>query len=276
MVSTESGVLHPRRSYENVALVERTLAVLECINRLPKITVRDISEECEIPAPSVVRILETLCEEGYLVHLSRRAGYALTSKVRSLSAGFHGTPFAVEILRSYADELTRRHLWPFAVGTLDRDAMAIQYSSIPLSPLAHVRTTLHKRLSLFTSGHGRAYISFCGAKERRHLRQLATYARLPKRQRIPTTSEWNRMVADTRRRGYSIRANEIDPETRTIAVPIMPEPGRVFATLGMTFFRRVIQEDQFASYAAHLRKSAAAAGERIRRELLANSSLPAF
>jgi IclR family mhp operon transcriptional activator len=276
MIRMDSTFLQRRRSYENVTLVERTLAVLECVNRLPKITVGDISEECDIPASSVIRILETLCEEGYLIHLSRRGGYALTSKVRSLSAGFHGTPLVLEILKSYADDLTRRHLWPFAVGTLDRDAMAIQYSSIPLSPLAHVRTTLHKRLSLFTSGHGRAYVSFCGTKERRHLWHLAQSARLPKRQRIPSPSEWKHLVAETRRRGFSIRSNEVDPETRTIAVPIMPETGRVVATLGMTFFRRVIQEEQFSGYAAHLRKSAAEASERIRKELTANSSLPAF
>jgi IclR family mhp operon transcriptional activator len=152
--------------------------------------------------------------------------------------------------------------------------MVIQYSSIPLSPLAHVRTTLHKRLSLFTSGHGRAYASFCSNKERQHLWPLALDARLPKRQRIPTASEWNRLVAETRKRGYSIRSNDVDPETRTIAVPIMPEPGRVVATLGMTCFRRVVQEDQFAHYAADLRASAAAASEKIRQEL-ARPPLPA-
>lgn len=270
MVDVEPAVSLRRRSYANLALVERTLAVLECVNRLPKITVRLISNECGIPASSVIRILETLCDEGYLTHLSRRGGYALTSKVRSLSAGFHGTPLVVGILKSYADDITRKHLWPCAVGILDRDAMVIQYTSIPLSPLAHVRTTLHKRVSLFTSGHGRAYASFCTSEERRLLWHLARNAHLPPQQhRTFPAREWERVNSETRKRGYSVRAPEVDPETRTIAAPVMTEPDRVVATLGMTFFRKVIPSRQFATYAGYLREAAEAAGEEIRRELAA-------
>ena len=61
-----------RRSYANVLLVQRVLAVLQTVNKLTHITVRAISDECGIPGPSVVRILETLCAEGFLVHMSRR------------------------------------------------------------------------------------------------------------------------------------------------------------------------------------------------------------
>jgi IclR family transcriptional regulator, mhp operon transcriptional activator len=118
-----------QRSYANVILVERVLAVLESANRLPSITVRAISENCNIPPSSVVRILETLCDQGFLVHVSRRGGYVLTSKVKRLSAGFHGTHLVVEVLKSIANDLTREHLWPHSVATLEKDAMVVQYSS---------------------------------------------------------------------------------------------------------------------------------------------------
>ena len=100
------------------------------------------------------RILETLCAKGYMRQMARRSGYMLTSKIMGLSAGCHSSPMTVETLRHHADELTREYLWPFSVAALDRDAMVVRYSSIPLSPLAHKSTTLHRRLYLFSRAHG--------------------------------------------------------------------------------------------------------------------------
>ncbi|MGH7042358.1 MAG: IclR family transcriptional regulator domain-containing protein [Acetobacteraceae bacterium] len=240
------------------------LAVLECANRLSIITVKAISQECDIPASTVVRILETLCAEQYLVHVSRRGGYVLTSKVQALSAGFHGAPLIVEILKAYANELTRLYLWPFSVATLDRDAMVVQYSSIPFSPLAHVRSTLHKRLSLASRAHGLAYVAFCSSKERSHLvRSIASSAR-PEDWLVNNPRDWMRLLMQTRRRGYAVRVPDVDPSTRSIAVPILLEPGRVVATLGMTFFSRSVDDEKAVFYAMSLKTIAGTAAGRIR------------
>jgi IclR family transcriptional regulator, mhp operon transcriptional activator len=267
---TERSSRAERRSYANVLVIERVLAVLQAVNKLPSITVKAISDECGIPASSVVRILETLCAKGFLLHVSRRGGYALTSRMCTLSAGYHGTPLVVELLRAHVDELTRFHLWPFSVATLDRDAMVVQYSSIPLSPFAHVRTTYHKRLSLLSRAHGLAYLSFCHRMERRHLVRMAVAAHNPDDRVITSGQCWRDLVRNTRRRGYALRATDVDSFTQTIAVPIVLEPGRVIATLGMTFFRSIVHETQYADYAAMLKVAAASAVERIRRHPVAD------
>jgi IclR family mhp operon transcriptional activator len=260
-----------QRSYENLILVERVLAVLESANRLPAITVRAISEDCNIPPSSVVRILETLCDQGYLVHVSRRGGYVLTSKVKRLSAGFHGTHLVVEVLKSFANDLTRQHLWPHSVATLEKDAMVVQYSSIPISPLGHVHSTLHKRLSLLDRAHGRAYLAFCSSAERHHLVRVAATAKRPDDCAVRSGRDWRRMIRQSRKCGFAMRMGEIDPFTGSIAVPIMIEQGRVIATLGMTFFRSVVREPQIASYAAALKNAATAASKRLRMEIAIRS-----
>ena len=262
-----------RRSYENVLLIQRVLAVLEHFNRQQVSTVRRISEECGIPPSSVVRILETLCVEGYLTHISRRGGYAVTSKIRSLSSGFHGSSWLVEVLKPWVEDLTRRHLWPFAIATLDRDAMVVQYSSIPHSPLAHVKTTLHKRLSLVSRAHGRAYIAFCTSQERRHLLRLIIGADDPENDVVANAEEWRRLIVLTRKRGYAMRAAGIDPQTSTIAVPVRLESGHVVATLGMTFFRRAVNNGKIAAYAAALKAAAADAARHIDEQILAKGPL---
>lgn len=246
----------PRRSYSNVTAIDRVLSVIEAANRMTLITVRGISIECAIPAPTVVRILETLCARGYMVHLSRRGGYMLTSRISALSAGFQGPPMIVERLGRYADELTGKHLWPFAIATLDRDAMVIQYSSIPLSPLAHVRTTLHRRLPLIGRAHGIAYLSFCSSAERYHLIRLIASGDYPETDAVRTGKDWRKLILLTRKRGYAMRPKEVDPSTSTIAVPIAIAPGRVVATIGMTFFRRVLKQPQIVNYAEILKHAA--------------------
>jgi IclR family mhp operon transcriptional activator len=253
-----------QRSYDNVSQIERALAVLETANRLPSITVSALSKECAIPRPSVVRILETLCDLGFLEQLAPRGRYVLNSRVRALSAGFHDTQLAVEVLRPFADTLTREHLWPVSVATLEDHAMVVRYSTIPRSPLAHARTTLFKRLSLMTRAHGVAYVSFCRSTERHHLIRLARDAGSLDEAGPANSLEWRRMIMQCRERGYALRRARVDPSTATIAVPVLSGEWRVEATLGMTFFRKAVQERQIVELAAVLKAAAAAAAERLR------------
>ena len=82
-----------------------------------------------------------------------------------------------------------------------------------------------------------------------------------------TVQAWRKALRETRARGYALRLTDVDPFTQSIAVPIFAGPGRVIATLGMTFFRRVVKDSQYADYASVLKLTAAAAGLRIREEI---------
>jgi IclR family transcriptional regulator, mhp operon transcriptional activator len=253
-----------RRSYADVSLVQRTLAVLECANRLELITVQRISDECAIPPSSIVRILETLCAEGYLTHISRRGGYSLTSKVKSLSAGYHSKSLIVEVLKPVVDGLTKEFLWPFAVATLDHNAMVVQYSSIPLSPLAHARSTLHKRASLISRAHGLAYMAFCGSRERSLLLKLALDRNFQEDRIVSSNYQWRKTLRTTRKAGFASRLSKADLFTNSLAVPIAVEPGHVVATIGVTYFRRVVNRAQIGRMVGALKREAASAAAAIR------------
>jgi len=252
-----------QRSYGNVSQIGRTLAVLEAANRLPSITVSALSAECAIPRPTVVRILETLCDLGFLEQLLPRGRYVLKSKLRALSAGFHDTQLAVEVLRPFADSITRDHLWPVSVATLEDHAMVVRYSTIPSSPLAHARSTLFKRLSLMTRAHGIAYLSFCSTTERHHLMRLARQAGNLVESDPTDWLEWRRMIMQCRAQGYALRPMRVDPSTSTIAVPVLSGEWRVAATLGMTFFPKALQDRQIVELAAVLNAAATAASEQL-------------
>lgn len=121
---------------KTVRAVERALKILELMNRAPVVKVQYLAEQTDLPAPTVVRLLETLMGAGYVQKLGRQAGYSVTDQVAKLGAGYHGLPQVFDVVRKEAEALTRRTLWPAALATLDVDALVIRFSTIPMSPCA--------------------------------------------------------------------------------------------------------------------------------------------
>ena len=223
-------------SFENIRSVERTMLVLRELNRRSISTIQLLHRETGLPAPTVVRILQTLESLGYAKNVGRRVGYTLTEKIVELSGGFHGFPVIYERAREILSDLTARLLWPAALATLDGDAMVVRLSTIPQSPLSHTHSTLQKRLELLSRAHGRAYLAFCPKEERGRLFELLVengYSRMS----VPDLRERMRpLLNQTRYQGYAVRDHEIDPQTTTIAVPVMTGK-KVMSTIGLTFFR---------------------------------------
>src|SRR6185436_11482781 len=108
-----------------------------------------------------------------------------------------------------------------------------------------------------------------GSQERRHLLRLIVGSGDRENDVVANAEEWRRLITQTRKRGYAIRAAGIDPQTSTIAVPVRLESGLVVATLGMTFFRRAVKNGKIAAYAAALKAAAAEAAQHVERALRA-------
>ncbi|WP_370319027.1 DNA-binding transcriptional regulator [Oricola sp.] len=237
-IAEESGA--EKSSYGPIKSVEKTLLVLEELNRYPVRRVSDIHEATGIPMPTLVRILETLCGAGYVQKISRWAGYCLTHKVLSLSSGFHGLPEIFRPAREAADELTRKLKWPSAICSFDVDAMVVRYSTIPASPLSHKHSTINRRLDLLTRAHGRAWLAFCEEAE-----LMRVWDMLDRSGRYAGTAdeiqnEMEPVLDEVRRRGYAVRDRQTEPETQSIAAPIILG-GVLMGTLGMTFFPRAVR-----------------------------------
>jgi hypothetical protein len=65
----------------------RAMRVLEVLNRVDVVQVEQLHRDTELPKSTLIRILETLTECGYVFQVSRRAGYSLTEKALRLSSG---------------------------------------------------------------------------------------------------------------------------------------------------------------------------------------------
>ncbi len=225
-------------SFNVIRSVERSFLILQIMNKNPVSTVKMLSEETGYAPATVVRILETLSQLGYVSNIDRRVGYVLTEKCTELSAGYHGMPVFMTEAAKILEDLTNQLLWPAALATLDDLYMVVRTSTIPQSPLSHTHSTMQKRLDLLTRAHGRCYLAYCPDIERNHLLNKlveATFTQMS----VEELSEWlEPILQKVRRLGYAERDHAIDPQTTTLAVPVMKD-SNVVATIGLTFFRGV-------------------------------------
>lgn len=229
------------RSYEPLKVVEKTLVVLEELNKHAVRRVVDLKDATGIPAPSLVRILETLVGIGYVQQMSRTGGYCLTDKVHSLSAGHHGLPEVFDGARQVADEFTGEMLWPASVATLDVDAMVVRYSTIRNSPVSHKHSTINRRLDILTRAHGRAYLAFCTDLQRTHIFDLLIHSGRYRGSLPALREEMEPVLEKARYQGIARRDPKTEPETTTLATPVFVG-SQLVATFGVTFFKRSVRD----------------------------------
>lgn len=226
-------------SYNTVQSVEKALRLLEELNKRPVSRVKDLSRNMGLPHSTIVRLLETLSTLGYASKIDRGSGYCVTDRTERLSSGNHGFPQVLMNLKLRADRLTKKHLWPTAICTLDGDAMVVRYSTIPRSPLAHAHSTINRRLSLTGRAHGRAYLAFCPDVEKRHLLELIDS--MPGLPEDYSRDALEQELTSIKISGFAGRSGRLKDQTNTIAVPYW-RAGRLVATIGFTYFIRSVPD----------------------------------
>src|SRR6266704_2390915 len=171
----------PLKSH-TVEAASRTLLLLEELNRHRVTSIDRLHKATGLPKSTVVRLMKSLCAMGYAANDRRQGGYAVASRVKSLSNGFHGDPLVVEAARPWALAFTAQYHWPIAIAVLDGTSVVVRFSTIPDSPVSPFHGTINMRLSLLRRALGRAYLAFCPADERSMLLDLLTRSREPEDQ----------------------------------------------------------------------------------------------
>lgn len=231
-----------RQRSVRVEAAARTLLLLEELNRHRMASLDTLHKATELPKSTIVRLLKSLRAMGYVTNDRRQGGYSVTSRVKSLSNGFHGDPLVVEAARPWAIAFTRQHQWPIAIAVRDEISVAVRFSTIPDSPVSPFHATLNTRLSLLGRALGRAYIAFCSPSERSSLLDLLARSKDHENSFARDRGRVSALLSQIRRQGYAERNPLVEPRSSgTIAVPIIVDD-RVLATIGMTYFKSAISQ----------------------------------
>lgn len=235
---------------DGVRALLRGLEILRHVNALGAARPGEIARALNIPRPTVYRLLQTLEEAGYVAFSASSNLVRVTRLAASLG---EGTAMDSELCRVAAPllaEYAARLVWPLDLTVYDNAAMVIQETTHGRSPLSIDRAMIGYRLPVLRTSAGRAYLAFCPEAERAlivdHLRRLGDPADM-----FFLEGSWlDRMVAETRARGYALRdAGEFRAQTASLAVPVRAG-GAVLGCVSLIWIRTALKTAKAVETAA--------------------------
>jgi len=245
----------------SVHTVSKALAILEVLNQSRVMRLASLHEVTGLPKSTLVRLLETLIQAGYVVRVSRRDGYSLTEAVLRLSSGMRHRDVMVDIARPLMEAFTRQHKWQVSLATAEGDCMIGRFTTRHISPFSREQNFVNRRVHMTHSAVGRAYLSYCSDEE---LGVILGVRRAAGDELAieDDPAHIAAIVKRTRARGYAtIRRPRSNPN-QSFAVPLIhPETGSAMGALTFFYFRSAMTEAQAVErYLAPLQDLADAIG----------------
>lgn len=243
-------------THKAVRSLERGLAVLAALNEQNGSPVSEISAIVGLHRTTVYRLLETLCEAGYVRHTDSDNSYRLTLKTRSLGDGFNDEAWVSDVAAPVLAWLVQQISWPSDLATFSNGGMTVRETTHRFSPFSVHRAMVGKTLPMLTTSMGRAYLAHCPEEEREIIVNHLIKIDSPGANLVKQSGTLERIIDEVRHNGYASSAGEHESKMNAIAVPIMFGT-RVFACMNVVMFRSSLQLDEaIERYLPALQKAA--------------------
>jgi IclR family transcriptional regulator, mhp operon transcriptional activator len=205
-----------------IRALSRGLDALTVLNLRDGATVSEIAHEIRLPRTTVYRILETLCNAGFVYRDAADDRYRLTIRVRGLSDGFDDEAWVTQMAKPFIFALTAEIVWPVCISTLSGSRMIVREVTDHSTPLALDRHAAGMRLPLLGSAAGRVYLAHSPAAQRDTLIELLARSGKEEDKAARNRSELLRVLADIKTQGYSsvTRTRRLTDEV-ALSVPVM-------------------------------------------------------
>lgn len=249
-------------SFKPVIALTRGLDVLRVVNHDRLATVGSIHKATGLDKATIVRMLETLEHEGYIMRDAERAAYAPTGRTLLLSHGYNRHLWVGSVADPILQEVREQVGWPVDIALFDRDAMIISQTAQERGSVLFVRRRPGFRIPVLTTSLGRAYLAFCGEAER-----AAVVARLaevpgPSTELARRPDELAGLLAEIQARGYALTdpgySHEMfDDKVWAIGVPVRTD-AKVFAAMNVMLLHSAVPEKAgIAQFLEPLQRTAA-------------------
>lgn len=213
----------------------RGLDALTVLNLRDGATVSEVAQEIRLPRTTVYRILETLCNAGFVFRDAADDRYRLTILVRGLSDGFDDEAWVTQIAKPYIYELCREIVWPVSIATLSGTHMMVRESTDHSSPLAVERYSAGLRAPLLATSAGRVYLAHSPEPQRDTLIEILARSTKEDDKAARARPELLRTLAEIKTQGYAAAARTRRlTEEISLSVPVLLAD-RVLAGLTVRF-----------------------------------------
>jgi len=190
---------------KTVRALQRGLLVLEAVNRRRSAALAELHDETGLSKATLLRLLLTLEQQGYVRRSVGDGRYRLTRNVLRFSPPAEPSDRVAEVAAPVLDKLCRDVVWPSDVAVLNGTQMEIRETSRVMSPLLVNRVLLGYQVPILPSALGQAYLAACAADEREAILQRLRSSPLPHDQMAHDPRAVGRLLRAVRRRGYGLR-----------------------------------------------------------------------
>lgn len=214
----------------------RGFDALTVLNLRNGATVSEIAHEIGLPRTTSYRILETLCDSGFVSRDPVDDRYRLTQRVKALSRGFVDDSLLIRIATSLLDELGDAIVWPVFLADLAGPTMMLRKTTDHATPLTAERYSAGIRLPLLGSSAGRVYLAFCPPEERdKLLDDMNKKSQKDGAAAGSSRAEMEGLLREIRSQGYATmtRTHRLSEEI-SVSVPVVGAD-RVLAAIGVRF-----------------------------------------
>jgi IclR family mhp operon transcriptional activator len=116
-------------SFEPVRAVQRGLAVLRSVSESGPLTATDLVKQTGLPQPTVIRLLETLIDAGYIFREPGTMTYGVTAQTQRLSRGFNAHTRLAQLAEPLIEELRSKIGWPSNLAIIQRGTLVVAYTN---------------------------------------------------------------------------------------------------------------------------------------------------
>lgn len=216
-----------------VPAIHRAIDVLELISAAQReMSFSEIMETVDIPRQSLVRILNTLCNRGFLDKSSRRGLYRMGLKFLYLG---HGLADKFELRAAAWDAmkaLSQATGKTIELSTLDRDQLILLEQirgSEEMSLYSRVGSVIPY---LHSVSVGKVYLaSMEREKRQRVLRKIGLPAVTP--HTITDMARLEKEISETRNRGFGFEDQELREGVRRVAAPVFNAQSKILGCIGL-------------------------------------------
>lgn len=243
-----------------VPAATRALRVLRFLASQPDPVPLDrIMRACDLPRSTAYHLLNTMVDEGFVVHLVEEHRYGLGVAAFEVGSGYSRQEPLQRISRRLLATLvdTTRQSAHLAV-LHGRDVLYVVEERAPGRP--PLVTDVGVRLPAHLTASGRAVLAHLPAAQVRALYPDLT-AFVDRHGTGPRSlSELRAVLSETRQRGYAVEAGEVTPGFASVAAAVLDHNDHPVAGLAVTY---PVGEADPAPLAAAVRRTAQALTARI-------------
>ena len=143
----------------HVRALDRSLAILRMLNQHNGLVAAELSRLVDLPRPTVLRLLNTLSEAGYVVRSDCDNRYRATRKLRELSCGYEEETWLRNVVQPFLAELEQEVVWPLAAIRLHGQTLIVEALTDHGSQMVERRDSPGIELAPLASSCGYLYMA---------------------------------------------------------------------------------------------------------------------